>query len=261
MNSIPIKAYNLYETIRIKDLRNVLPGTVLETSVRDMVVQFPDGGWVFVFQFGCVVFFNLSDEKVAECLDILGKSVPIKLDKPTYEQYFIKKSGTQRVAFDFVELTVFSMEFVRLVAMTIGQSAALEYYEVIADDLLKGSQKLIMNLARGKPLPWWNKQILKTIGTSANARQNIISNVWVLDPPDDTWNSADLEKLFKDLQQNFDIDMRFKTLEKKLTIVQENNEILADLVSSRTTALMELLIVILIVIEIVMALTERHSSP
>lgn len=104
-----------------------------------MVVQFPDGGWAFVFQFGCAVFFNIPPNKVEEYLAILGTRIPTKLEKPTYEQYFIKKSNIQRVAFDFVELTDFCMEFVRLVAMTIGQSAALEYYEVIADDLLKES--------------------------------------------------------------------------------------------------------------------------
>lgn len=259
MTFLHIKAYNTFDNIRIKDLRNILPGTVLESTTREMVVSFPDGGLVFVFQFGCVVFFNVDAAQVEASLDALKKGNVVQLEKPTFEQYLVKQSNQLHVEFDFVELTNFSVEYIRLVAMTVGQSAALEYFEVIADDLLRESHSLMKDLASGKPLPWQNKKILKTIGTSATARQRIISNVWVLDPPDDTWKSAELEKLFKDLQQNFDVDLRFKTLDKKLTIVQDNNEILADLVTSRKTAFLELLIVILIVIEILMALIEKHQ--
>jgi uncharacterized Rmd1/YagE family protein len=258
MTFLQIKAYNSFDNLRIKDLRHIVPGEVLESSTRELVVSFPDGGLLFLFQFGCAVFFNVDPDRIEDCLNILKKGAVVPLENPTFEQYQVKQSDRLHVEFDFVELTGFGVEYIRLVAMTVGQSAALEYFEAIADDLLRESHSLMKDLAGGKRLPWQNKKILKTIGTSATARQRIISNVWVLDPPDDTWKSAELEKLFKDLQQNFDIDMRFKTLEKKLTIVQDNNEILSDLVTSRKTAILELLIVILIVIEIGLALIEKH---
>lgn len=251
---LQIKAYNVFDNIKIKELRHILPGQILGSTTREMVISFPDGALVFIFQFGCVVFFNFDAERAEAYLDTLKKANVSLLERPTYEQYAVKLGEQMRVEFDFVELTEISIEQIRFVAMTIGQSAALEFFEVIADDLLNDSSSLMKNLAAGRRLPWNDKKILKTIGTSATARQRIISNVWVLDPPEDTWKSAELEFLFKELQQNFDIDMRFKTLEKKLTIVQDNNEILADLVTSRKTAFLELLIVLLIVLEIVMAL-------
>ncbi len=260
MSITQIKAYNIFDSIRIKELRHTLPGALVDSTTREMLVTLSDGGLVFVFQFGSVVFFNVSDQQIEQCLILLktASGTPT-LPKPTFEQYNVKKNDEIKVEFDFIELPEFSLEFLRLVAMTVGQSAALEYYETTADDLLKDSHKLITDIAAGKGLPWSNSKIVKTIGRTANARQNIVSNVWVLDPPEDTWKSAALENLFKELQQNFDIDLRFRTLEKKLMIVQDNNEILANLASARKAAFLELMIVILIVIEIVMALMDKHN--
>jgi uncharacterized Rmd1/YagE family protein len=259
MSITQIKAFNIFESLKIKDLRQVLPGVLIDSTTRDMLVELSDGGMVFVFQFGAVVFFNASDKQIEQCLALLKSATDAPtLTNPTSEQYNVKKNADLKVEFDFVGLPEFSIEYIRLVAMTVGQSAALEHYEKIADDLLQDSHKLITDIAGGKGVPWSNSKIVKTIGRTASARQNIVSNVWVLDPPEDTWTSAVLEKLFKDLQQNFDIDLRFRTLEKKLMIVQDNNEILANLASAKKAAFLELTIILLIVFEIVMALIEKY---
>jgi uncharacterized Rmd1/YagE family protein len=111
-------------------------------------------------------------------------------------------------------------------------------------------------LARGG-LAFQTKKILETIGSTAGTRQYIISNLAILDPPDEAWKSKELERLFRELQNNFDIEVRFRALDRKLSLVQSNLELLADLIETRRTNMLELLIVILIVIEIVLAFAKR----
>ena len=80
----------------------------------------------------------------------------------------------------------------------------------------------------------------------------------ILDPPDETWKSKELEEIFKELQANFDIEIRFRTLDRKLSLIQDNIEILADFTSNRRTAILEASVVFLIFFEIVLALIHKR---
>ena len=66
-----------------------------------------------------------------------------------------------------------------------------------------------------------------------------------------------MQLLFKEAQQCFDIDVRFRALDRKLALVQDNIEILANLVSSRRANILELLIIALIALELVLALVKK----
>jgi uncharacterized Rmd1/YagE family protein len=66
------------------------------------------------------------------------------------------------------------------------------------------------------------------------------------------------QRLFADLQQNFDIDVRFKDLDRKLSLVQDNIEILVDLSTARRSTLLEVMIVLLIILEVLLAIARVH---
>lgn len=59
------------------------------------------------------------------------------------------------------------------------------------------------------------------------------------------------------LQENLDITIRFRALEKKLPVVQDNLEILTNLVSSRRANILEMLVVALIILGVVLGITRR----
>ena len=123
--------------------------------------------------------------------------------------------------------------------------------------MLYDTSNFMQDLSRRGTVPLHTKELVKIIGSTAATRQNIISNVAILDPPEETWKSKELEKMFRELQSNFDIDIRFRTLDRKLTLSQDNIEILADLTASRRTTLLEALVVILIVMEIALAVLHK----
>ncbi len=96
------------------------------------------------------------------------------------------------------------------------------------------------------------------IGSTATTRQKIVSNLAILDPPDETWKSKEFELFFRELQQNFDIEVRFRTLDRKLSLIQDNIELLADLLSTRKSHILETLVILLIAVEIIIALMPKH---
>lgn len=252
-----MQAINLYDSIHIKNVRSVLSGKMIDSTPQEMQLQYGENSYLFVYRFGCLVFFNMPNEvidsEVAKIKSALGAGLP----NPTTETYQINIGDFQpRVEFEYVELKKGSLDQLRLIAVTLGQSAGLEYYEQQADKMLYETSKSLNDMSRRGTIPFYSKRLVKIIGSTASARQHIISNLSILDPPDDTWKSKELERLFKELQSNFDIDVRFRTLDRKLTLVQDNIEILVDLTTSRRSTMLEALIVILIILEIALALAH-----
>jgi len=254
-----IQAFNLFYSIHIKGIRSLLAGKVVSHSVQEMALQYGENSYLFVFRFGCLVFYNMPAEIQERETEKLTAALSGKLPYTTTETYFVRpsESGT-RVEFEYIELKKLSLESLRLLAMTLGQSAALEFFELSSDRMLYETSSFMKDLAKNGAVPLRTKKVLQIIGSTASTRQTIISNLSILDPPDETWKSKELEKLHKEVQQNFDIETRFRTLDRKLILIQDNIEILADLIESRKSNLLEALIVLLIVLEILLALFFRH---
>jgi required for meiotic nuclear division protein 1 len=245
---------SLFDSIPIKQARDILSGKLITITPRQLALKYGEDAYLFVFQFGSVVFVNVPEAVVREELDKLRGKIENVLPLTSTETYVIHSgSQTNHVDFEYVELKKATVDHMRLVARSVGQSAALETFEIRAERMLSDAYSLINNLATRGRLPLWSKGLLKTIGTITATRQNIISNLAVLDSPDEVWDSKELEKLYRELQQNFDIDTRFRSLDRKLTLLQDNLEILADLATSRKTNFLETLIVLLIVLEIALA--------
>lgn len=250
-----MQAFNLYDSIRLKGIRSLLSGKVVESSPHELQFQLGDHRYLFVYRFGCLVFFNVGAEEIDREIARLKAALGGGLAEPTQESYEIVLSDANRVEFDNVHLKKVSLDYLRLIAMTLGQSSALEYFEIRADQMLAETSNFMRKLSRIGALPLQTRNLFKIIGSTASARQHVISNLSVLDPPKETWKSKELGIFYKDLQQNFDIDVRFRVLDRKLTLIQDNIGIIADLTSSRRTFLVEALIVVLIVLEIVLALS------
>ena len=251
-------AINLYDSINIKSIRPAISGKVLETNPQEMHAQYGDNSFLFVYRFGCIVFYNMAKDLIEAELSKIKSILGPGLKDPTSETYQVNIGDTQtHVEFEYVEMKKATIDQLKFIAVTVGQSAALEYFELQSERMLSETSNLLQNMARWGMVPLQNKSLIKIIGSTAAVRQHIVSNLSILDPPEETWKSKELERFFRELQNNFDIDVRFRTLDRKLTLVQDNIEILTDLTASRRSNFLEALIVALIVIEIGLAFVHK----
>lgn len=249
-----MEALNLYDSINIKGIRSLLSGKIIDSSPHELRLQYGEASFLFVYRFGCLVFFNMSptnrEREIAKLKAALGEG----LANPTTEAYqVIVADAPLKVEFEYVSLKKLSHDHLRLIARTLGQSAALEYFEIQSERMLADTSSFMKDLSKGRALPLRWQRLLKIIGSTASTRQHIISNVSILDQPEETWKSKELGLLYSEVQENFDIGMRFRTLDRKLTLVQDSIEILADLTSSRRSSFLEGLVVVLILMEIILA--------
>ena len=253
-----LQAFNLYDAIAIKALRARLPGKVVESSPGELQIQFGEHSYLFIYRFGSVVFFNMTSDQISEEMTKIKAALGDGVERPTTETVNVTVGNLrEKIDFESVELKNFTPQSLRLIAMTVGQSTALEYFEIKADEMLRETSDFMRRLGAVGRVPFKAKALLKFIGSAAASRQHIVSNLAILDPPEEIWRNKELQRFFNEIQQNFDIDLRFRALDSKLSLVQDNIEILTDLVASRRATFLELMVVALIVLEIVLAIMRK----
>jgi uncharacterized Rmd1/YagE family protein len=155
---------------------------------------------------------------------------------------------------DFVTVSEIDASLLRIVMLNTGQSVALEYYEVLTDELITSSKHYILELEKRGRLSISKTNLLKYIGKVLNVKNSIVDNLYILDDPNLVWDNEDLNLLNRRLKLNFDINTRFKDLDYRLQIVEDNLTLFTDVLNVRESARLEWIIIILIVLEIIIAL-------
>jgi uncharacterized Rmd1/YagE family protein len=155
---------------------------------------------------------------------------------------------------DYVTVPQIDSSLLRIVMLNIGQSVALEHYEVLTDELITSSKHYIQELEHRGKLSISKTNLLKYIGKVLNVKNSIVDNLYILDDPNLVWDNEELNLLNRHLKTNFDINPRFKDLDYRLQIVENNLKLFTDVLNVRESTRLEWVIIILILIEIVIAL-------
>ena len=142
----------------------------------------------------------------------------------------------------------------RIVMLNIGQSVALEYYETLTDEQIASSKHYILELEKFGKLSISKTNLLKYIGKVLNVKNSIVDNLYILDDPNLVWDNEDLDVLNRLLKTNFDINTRFKDLDYRLQIVEDNLRLFTDVLNVRDGSRLEWTVIVLIAIEILIAL-------
>jgi len=84
-------------------------------------------------------------------------------------------------------------------------------------------------------------------------RQRVSGRVAVTDKPDVVWDRPDLERLYARLEDEYELKERTEALTRKLSVIAETAEVLTDIMDTARSLRLEVIIVILIAVEIVIA--------
>jgi required for meiotic nuclear division protein 1 len=141
-----------------------------------------------------------------------------------------------------------------IVALTVAQSAAVEYYERIVESMFERTADLVDRLERTGTV----RPLHRFIGEVVGARSEVIAVLHLLDKPDATWDDPAMDAIYDDLRDEFDLMDRHDALEHKLWSVQESLQLVLGGARDRRLVLLEASIVALIVLEIVLSLVRPH---
>lgn len=243
-------------------------------SLKELAVQFPDakrahqqlwypaaaGGMVFLFGFGVVIFFDVGQAgREGELLRLRQALKGMRDAQVISEEFTVRVEADARpdVQEGVLVADLLTHERISMIALTVAQSAAMEYYERIVDQMFADTDHFVQRLEKSGTISVFTASLQRFIGAALSTRSEVISVLHLLDKPDVVWDDAGAERIYVELRAEFDLLDRYTALELKLRSVQETLGLLTDVARDRRLVLLEASVIALIGIEIMLTLL-RH---
>lgn len=239
------------ENLVLKQLAPAFP----EARITSHELYLPiDSGAVYIFPFGAVTTYDLPAEKREEALLRLRRYGPAQLTTQVIrEDYTVLEAPGQPIGISDGALRVdrFTPGRAGIVALTIAQSAAMEYYERLVEQLFARTLSLVERLERRGSVPFLIRPVNRFIGEAIATRSEVLLVLHLLDKPEAAWDDPAMDRIYDDLRAEFDLVDRYAALESKLRSVQEALQLLLEVGRDRRLVLLEVAIVFLILAEII----------
>ncbi len=242
------------ENFNLRQLAAVFPRGRL--SLRELRVTIDPAGGMYVFPFGAVATHDIAPERREAELARLRASMPKLTAKVVREDYTVAEDPSFRTGIVDGVLRVDSFTPARagIVALTVAQSAAMEYYEQLVERSFERIAKLVETMERRGTVPIRTRPLYRFIGEAIVTRTEVISVLHLLDKPDEAWEDPAMDRIYNDLRAEFDLSDRYTALEMKLRSIQDSLELLVDIARDRRLVLLEVTVVLLILLELIVML-------
>jgi uncharacterized Rmd1/YagE family protein len=259
--TIPLHTFHavaFVENLPLKELAPFFPEA--KRTPHELWFATPAGGTVFIYPFGAIVLHNVPPmEHDAQMARLRAARPGLTNAVDADESLSVREEPGAKVDVRDGILIVDELTFegTSVVAMTIAQSAAMDYYDRIVDEMFLKTDRLVERLERVGRAPLATKPLHQFIGAAIGTRNEVLSILHMLDKPEAVWDDATADRLYRELRAEFDLSDRYQALEHKLRSVQEALELVLDMARDYRLVLLEVTIVFLIVIEIVLSFV-RH---
>ncbi len=94
------------------------------------------------------------------------------------------------------------------------------------------------------------RTILRHIGNALLVQHRVSGRVAVTEKPDVVWDRPDLDRLYARLEDEYELKERAEALTRKLSVIAETAEVLTDIMDTKRSLRLEIVIVILIAVEL-----------
>jgi uncharacterized Rmd1/YagE family protein len=250
---VHVDAYAFSDTFKLRELVPLFTRHgAIDPKIKDrLVAPMGDGAWALAYDFGSIVFVGVPAAQQVPLVTAIASLLKDEPRPPLTEHFLVETGAPLQVQFDRVIVPELGLEIVDIVALIIAQSVAMDYYALDVDKIDEETERIAKQLHSEGRIPGRVKKLVQFIGECMETRNEIISTLALFDKPDVTWEKESLDKLWNDLYRMLELDDRYKALEAKLRMYQDNLTVLVDLTRQRTTMTLEIVVVVLILLEIV----------
>lgn len=253
---IKIEALQISEQINLKQFKATFSVRQHSGGVSEQFYVLENNTYLYLLNYGVVIFGNYTKYQKEEFLEYLKQFCTSWISSPLQEEYAVEvDENTQRPTVSSSALllpeTYHSVLGIRLAMLYTGQSVALDYYEQLTYQALNETHQYTRQMEKNGKVNASKRNLLRFIGRSMNIKNSVVDNLYILDDPGIVWDDPELDRINKGLKDTFDIQLRFRDLDSKLRIIQDNLKLFTDLLQHRESARLEWIIIILILIEVV----------
>lgn len=219
---------------------------------------------IFVFKNGTVVSWGIKRHQIDTYLNIIKmfgeKPVPF-LVRDEFSYKIGDKTAIEPHDFfdvDCLTIDADSDELKLSLSYGFSQSAKLQYFETIIEALIEKYNPMIQSLSNKGEMPISRSQIIQVIGEilGAKSETNLISNFFY--HPKYFWQHPTLEEYFIMMERYLHIQRRVNAINHRLDTLNEIFNMFNDYLETRHSHTLEIIIIILITIEIVLAVLNIH---
>lgn len=255
-------AHAFVENIPLKELGSSYPEARRKAHELSFAVPADAGaegdGRVFVYPFGAVAFRDVSQaRRESELARLRAARSPLS-DAGADDDMTVREDACQKpeIRDGVLILDRMTPERASVVALTIAQSAAMEYYERIVDEMSARTDRIVQGLEARGTVSLRTRPLHRFIGTATATRNEVINILHLLDKPDEAWEDPGMDRIYDELKAEFDLVDRYGALEAKLRSVQETLGLVLDVARDRRLVLLEVTVILLILFELLLALAR-----
>ena len=247
---VPVVAYSFASTLKLKELVPVFGGDARVEKDRLLATLAP-GRWLIAYDFGALVFVGVEPPECERLAKQVGARLTDEPHPPLTETFLIEVAPDKpmEVRFDRVLLPVLDLPPVEIVAEVLAQSVAMDYYADDVAEIENETDRIALKLRQQGHIPQRVKKTLQFIGLCIATRNDVISTLALFDKPDATWENEQLDRLWNAMRKMLEVEDRYRALDAKLRMFQDNLVLLVDLARQRHTFLLEMAVVFLILAE------------
>ncbi len=258
-----VNAYHITESLKLKKFATLFPDTPFDANAQRIVYQLAEDSFFLVFNFGSVVFFNVEEKKKENYLTQIKATLTQDQDTTvvTSDDFSVEIDQKGPASVEFTKLIVkkLTKQAVELVSLVLAQSTALEFFENQVVSLLKEVEKISFLASKKRISRVSERQVLPLIESTMRIKRKLIGSVYLLEKPEMTWTSKEMDELYESTSNMFELKDRFKNLDYEIKMLQEDMSLLASFTSSRQMLILEMAIVGLFILDLILLGYEIFS--
>ncbi len=254
-NTHTLRSYVFSHGLNITAVAEAVSGSQSSIDPRaTMRTKHGEDGYIFLFNYGAIVFWNVPEEAQALELKRLISLAAIPNLEARFSDTFmvVEQPGLPLVEFNKLLIDQLSIDRMEVIASTLAQSTSMEYYESLVEESWQQVDALLNQLKKSGTLNVLPSPVNKQIAESLSLRSTVVRVLHLLDKPDLIWEDKGMDEIYGDLRAMFDLPERFQALEYKLQLIQQTLSVVVETIRDRRGYWLELAIVFLILFEIVM---------
>lgn len=251
MPTLPILAYGFASTLKLKELIALFPTGTARVEKDRLLADLGPQRYALAYDFGAIVFVGVETAECERLIAELTKKLVGEPHPPLTESFSIEVAAEKamEVRFDRVVMPALDLGAVEIVAEVLAQSVAMDYYADDVAEIEAETDRIATELRKVGRFKGRVQNTLQFIGLCIATRNDILSTLALFDKPDATWENEQLDRLWNGLRKMLEVDDRYRALDAKLRMFQDNLVLLVDLARQRQTLTLELAVVILILLE------------
>jgi uncharacterized Rmd1/YagE family protein len=236
---------------------------VLSGNDLNSLLKNTENKHVYMYNFGSLVFINMAFNEIQDMvkyLKTIDRTMKIDDIQKFSDDYRLEVSPDYEYSLgnEMMTASLFEKYYVDIISMILAKSISLEMVEHETDKLLDNIEDVIGFLEQGK-LNMSDKQLAKTTAKVIRFKYNTISNLMLFEKPSAAWNNEDIEKFFMEMMNLFDIEDRYSKITRKTEILRNITEVFGSLSHEKRATKLEVIVVVLILFEVILALFEFFS--